>query len=74
MQGSGQVADIVQTEDMPGAVHLLKDIQTSRILPYAPDVVQIEAEKRADQDLVNNLMPGQGHSLTLVIGSNSRRV
>ena len=53
---------------MPHPVHVLEDLEPGSVLVDAADVVQIETQEHAGQDLVNNLMTDQGDRLAGMMG------
>ena len=60
------MAGVVETEGVPLAIHLLKDAQTAGFLLYAPNAVQDEAQQCADNNLIEDLVTHQCHSLARV--------
>ncbi len=57
------MAGIVKAESEPAIAYLLKDVKSACILLYAPDLVQVQIEQGAGQNLVNDLMASQSDSL-----------
>ena len=44
-----------------GAADPLKEIKTAGVVPYPPYLIQIKAQHRASDDLVDDLMADQDH-------------
>lgn len=60
-EGVWQVACIVQAEDVPVTINLLKNGNAARAQVDVPNLVQIEIEKCASQDLVDDLVADQNN-------------
>jgi hypothetical protein len=54
---------------VPLVTHSLQHVDASRVLLNAPNLVQVEPQDGADQDLVDNLMADEGDRLAWMAGS-----